>query len=299
MSSQKTYPLSRSPLYRMRNRKKLAELLCLEPSYFNKDHRYSYRHFSEPKPNGGERYFADPPDRLKEIQKRINKLLQRIETPEWVKSGKKGESYITNGMAHLSADYVRTMDISHFYDSVKRDAVYHLFRDTFKMVDDIATIMTNLVLDGYILPTGSPTSQLIAFWAYREMFEEIKESADRYNCYFTLYVDDMTFSSSDPIPYSLRNDVSGILHKYKLNAKRSKDNYYKKKDFKIVTGVGFFENKADVPNPKKKELVNLCRDYKVENTSLDIASAKGKMIAARQIKPGIFPSITFDEGHSD
>lgn len=295
MSSHKTYPLSRSPLYRLRNRKKLAKLLCVELSYFNKEHRYSYRHFVEPKPNGGDRHFADPPDRLKKIQKRINRLLQRIETPKWVKSGKKGESYITNGMAHLSADYVRTMDISHFYDSVRRDSVYHLFRYTFKMADDIATIITNLVLDGYILPTGSPTSQLVAFWAYKEMFEEIKKLADKYDCNFTLYVDDMTFSSSDPIPYSLRNDVNEILHKYKLNAKRSKDNYYKKNDFKIVTGVAFFGDEADVPNPKKKELVNLYREYRLEKSSLDRPSAEGKMIAVRQIKPSIFPSIKFDE----
>lgn len=292
----KAYPLSNSPLYRLRNRKKLAKLLCLEQSYFNKDHSYSYRHFSEQKPNGGERKFADPPDRLKRIQKEINKLLQRIETPEWVKSGKKGESYITNGYYHMPSDYVRTMDISHFYDSVRRDAVYNLFSDRFKMADDIATIMTNLVLDGYTLPTGAPTSQLIAFWAYRDMFEEIHKIAEMSGCKFTLYVDDMTFSSEDPISYEFRDLVASCLNQYGMHAKRTKDHYYKKDDYKIVTGFGFKNGVASVPNKKKVEILEKYKSLK-ENTdnALEMNRLTGKLNAARQIQPDLFMSFDLEE----
>lgn len=48
----KTYPIEFSPLYRMRNRRKLARVLKLDEKYFKQNHTYKYNHFSEPKPDG-------------------------------------------------------------------------------------------------------------------------------------------------------------------------------------------------------------------------------------------------------
>ena len=44
-------------------------------------------------------------------------------------------------------------------------------------------------------PTGCPTSQLIALYAYENMFNEIYDVACTNGCIFTVYVDDMTFSA--------------------------------------------------------------------------------------------------------
>ena len=98
----KTYPLQASKLYRLRNRSKLAVLLGLPPTFFRKEHVFKYDEFSRPKPNGdGERYFTVPEDDLKKIQKNLCKYLVRIETPDWVISGKKHHSYITNAEHHI------------------------------------------------------------------------------------------------------------------------------------------------------------------------------------------------------
>ena len=70
----KTYPIEFSPLYRMRNRRKLARILKLDEKYFKQNHTYKYNHFSEPKSNGiGTRNFMVPEKELKSIQKRICK----------------------------------------------------------------------------------------------------------------------------------------------------------------------------------------------------------------------------------
>ena len=109
----------------MRNRRKLARVLKLDEKYFKQNHTYKYNHFSEPKPNGtGTRNFTVPEKELKSIQKRICKLMSRIETPEWVISGKKKHSYISNARNHCRNYNVKTMDISQFYDSAKRKYVY-------------------------------------------------------------------------------------------------------------------------------------------------------------------------------
>ena len=66
----KTYPIEKSPLYRIRNRRKLAVLLGLPENYFSHKHQHEYYEFSRPKPNGdGERHFTVPSEELKLIQK--------------------------------------------------------------------------------------------------------------------------------------------------------------------------------------------------------------------------------------
>ena len=75
----KIYPLEKSPLYKIRNRKKLAILLGLPEEYFCISHEYQYNCFSKPKPTGGERHFTVPPKELMVIQKRLCRLLAIIE----------------------------------------------------------------------------------------------------------------------------------------------------------------------------------------------------------------------------
>lgn len=288
----KGYALEKSPLYRMRNKRKLAECLKVEKNYFLKPHNYKYNEFSRPKPNGdGERKFTVPPDELKKIQKQICKLLNRIETPEWVISGKKGCSYITNAEMHLTSKFVKTMDISKFYDSAQRSKIYKMFRNTFKMENDVAWCMTELVTYKGTLPTGSPSSQLIIYWAYRDMFESINKVSQKNGCTFSLYVDDMTFSSNSPIKKEIREEVAVLLKKNGLTAKAKKDHYYQAKDFKVVTGVGLLSGEKIVLNEKRKNAIDLYEQCKKSQDIEKIEKLNGILCSLRQIEPDIFPQI--------
>lgn len=288
----KCYPIENSPLYRLRNRRRLAELLYLPKNYFQEEHTYCYNEFSRPKPNGNEkRQFAVPPDDLKDMQKHICILLKRIITPEWVMSGKKSCSYITNAEIHLKHRFVRTMDISKFYDSAQRSSIYNMFSQTFKMASDIAWIMTELVTYNGMLPTGSPSSQLIVYWTYFDMFQRINELSEKYDCRFSLYVDDMTFSSDFPIKWQLRDEVSVVLRKNGLLAKSKKDHYYQANDFKIITGVGIRQGKKIVPNNKRKQIIELYVQCKKSGSIYDIEKLNGTLCSLRQIEPSIFPEI--------
>lgn len=295
----KVYPLENSPLYGMRNRTKLALLLGLDKNYFSKTHKYTYNCFSRSKPNGGERHFTEPLGELKIIQKRINKLLSRIETPNWVISGKKQHSYVTNAQRHSGNMFVKTMDISQFYDSVQKGKVYKLFKDTFKIEKDICWLMTELVTYKGILPTGSPTSQLIVYWTYSNMFEEIRIIALENKCKFTLYVDDMTFSSMQPISKKLREEVAKMLKKNDLKAKSKKDHYYQSDVFKVVTGVGIQNGELKVSNGKKKQILDKYKECKASRNLYEIEKLKGMLCSLRQIEAGIFPEIDNFVRHFD
>lgn len=288
----KEYSLERSPLYRIRNRRKLAVLLGLPQNYFSCKHEYEYSEFSKPKPNGdGNRHFTVPSAELKIIQKRICRLLTRIITPEWVISGKKHCSYITNVEQHIGNKYVKTMDISKFYDSVKRKYIFRMFKETFHMPEDISWLMTDLVTFKGTLPTGSPSSQLIVYWTYAEMFARIKEIAAERGCVFTLYVDDMTFSSNIPISAELRNEVAEQLRQNGLRAKIQKDHYYQSGRFKVITGVGIKNGEKVVLNSKRKKILCQYEKCKKQHNIYDIEKLKGMLCSMRQIEPEIFPEI--------
>ena len=194
-------------------------------------------------------------------------------------------------MLHLDSDYVRTMDISHFYDSVSRNRVYHMFRDLFLMEDDIATIMTNLVMHGNVLPTGAPSSQLIAYWAYQDIFSEINEYANENNCKFSLYVDDMIFSSENRIPYDFREHIAAILKNNGLYAKRQKDKQYGPNAFKIVTGCGIKNGRMRLQNKRRKEIIELYNQYSKDPCDITVKRLRGKLIAARQEEPDLLPTF--------
>ena len=73
----KMYALEQSPLYRMRNKKKLATLLGISTNYLMQEHGQDYYKFSRPKPNGdGTRNFTVPSDELKYAQKKTMQIIK-------------------------------------------------------------------------------------------------------------------------------------------------------------------------------------------------------------------------------
>ena len=83
-------------------------------------------------------------------------------------------------------------------------------------------------------------------------------------CTFTLYVDDMTFSSQDNFSWKkLAYEVDGVLHKYGHRAKGSKTKYRLPVNFKIVTGVCLAPDGALVaPNELRSKIVGNTRSLK-------------------------------------
>lgn len=294
------YELEKSFFYRLRNRKKLSEYLELDPRFFNTlsyKKFIVYKNFDLIKPNGGIRNINNPEKTLKAIQKVILKYLSRIETPDWLISGKRGRSYINNGIFHKEGSYVHTADIKTFYNNCKRTHIYKMFLNTFKMSPDIAGIMTDLVAHNNCLPTGSPVSQLIAYWTYNNIFKNIENFALKHDAKFSLYVDDMTFSSNKPISKMMIFEIEKELKSVQLEFKRSKNRFYSKHEYKLVTGVAIDPNKnIRVPNKLRKSILENWKELqKITNTKervKKIRSLVGRLRCAQRIEPNIFTGIS-------
>ena len=299
----KKYDITQCALYKCRTKKRLEHLLCLDSGGLKMiDNIIEYHKFEIDKQHSDEKREITAPDKtLKAIQRRILYLLHRVIRPEWLISGEKQKCYIDNGKTHLDGKYVLTIDIKKFYDNCTREPVYQFFAQKLKTSPDVAEILTNIITYNGGIPTGCPTSQLIAFYAYSDMFLEISDMAKQCGCKFTLYVDDMTFSSTEPFsPDQLCQMVDRTLRKYGHKPKYRKVKYYGPFDYKPITGtIVTPEHSLAVPNGLQKTIYDVFQNVKPligvetcsEKDARQILSLKGQIQAACNIEAGKFPEI--------
>ena len=299
----KKYPLNQCALYKCNSKRRLEKTLTIEQGQLKLiDSVIKYSHFEIDKKDSTEkRQITAPKYTLKQIQRRILRLIQFIERPEWVIAGTKEKSYIDNGEFHLKCNYALMVDIKKFYDNCKREYVYRFFRDKMLNSPDVAEILTDIVTYEGGVPTGCPTSQLIAYYAYEDMFANIKRIADNYGCLFSLYVDDMTFSSEKPFNKDvLKREIDIELRRYQHKPKYKKVKYYSKNDPKPITGTIVTKDNTLVAPNKLQEKVykgfqdikNLDIDDNSEETIKKIAALQGRIQASRNIEENKkFPEI--------
>lgn len=300
----KSYPINQCALFKCNSKKRLEHLLTIEQGDLKLVQSIiKYSNFEIDKKNSTEkRKITAPQKTLKQIQRRILYLLQSIEHPEWLISGTKGKSYIDNGKYHCKSSYVLTMDIEKFYDNCTRENVYSFFKNKMCTSSDVAEILTNIVTFNNGIPTGCPTSQIIAFYAYEEMFSNIKKIADKYGCIFSVYVDDLTFSSDKAFDAEkLKRDVDIELRRYKHKPKNKKIKYYSKYEAKPITGtIVTKEHELATPNSLQHKIYTDFQDIKNDCLSSDeelykkIQVLEGRIQASKNIEIGAnkFPEIS-------
>jgi len=299
----KKYDITQCALYKCRSKNRLERLLCLETGGLRQIHSIiGYHSFEIEKKHSAEKRKITAPDKtLKAIQRRILYLLQKVIRPDWLISGEKGKCYIINGKEHKDGRYTLTIDIKKFYDNCTREPVYQFFAKKLKTSPDVAKVLTDIVTYNAGIPTGCPTSQIIAFYAYFDMFTEIYDMAIAVGCKFTLYVDDMTFSSATPFsPQHLTREIDRILRKYGHKPKYSKVKYYTSSDYKPITGTVVTPNQTlAVPNGLQKKIYSAFQELKPAidkpvcsiDEAKQILTLKGQIQAARRIEGEKFPEI--------
>jgi Peduoviridae polymerase len=169
----KRYPIRESRLYCLKSKKRLAGLLNIELSALRKlvSQDDNYRKFSILQSNGKARIVEEPKAELKQVHSRLLKLLSRLEPPPYLHSGTKRRSYVTNAAAHVGKLRIVKTDIFKFYQSTTHHQVFVGLLREFKCSGDVAKLIADLcTYEGHV-PTGSPVSMLIAFYAHKQVFD--------------------------------------------------------------------------------------------------------------------------------
>lgn len=291
------YAIDQSPIYKLCSKRKLSSVLQIEyDSLLHANDFIKYTVSEIEKASGGFRTIYDPCRELKQVQRRIKILLSRISIPNWVFSGCKGVCHVDNGKYHEHSVYFIQSDLHAFYDSCSRERVYRLFKDRFKCSSDVSALLSDLTTltqeDGStVIPTGSPCAQLVAFFAYQDVFNELHNLARNHGCKFSLYVDDLTFSSKMPFsnPAVFKKKLLQIVKRYGHSLSLSKTAYRSADETKIVTGVAITkEGVSAIPNKLRHKIVQGTAQSCAGDTSTAL-STLGRISSARMIEPGSFP----------
>ena len=256
------YPLNQSPLFRLRGKGQFEELLDLRWDMVKPLAASDYYRMWV---NDKGREIQQPIRKLASVHKRIGDLLSRIELPDYLYS-QRGRSYADNARQHLGDVPLFKTDIHKFYSSTTWMMVYRMFVDEFECAEDVAHRLADVCcFQQRHLPTGSPLSGRIAFFAARQMFDAIATVATREQCRMTAYVDDLTVSGARASK-TLMGEVRQVVHQHGLKTKQKKSRTYAATSPKVVTGAVISGEELRLPNERHR---------KIQEARLELAAATG------------------------
>lgn len=236
--------------------------------------------------NGKERPVQEPKRDLQLLHARIHKLLSRVEVPDYLHSSIKGKSYLTNARAHDLSDPVIKIDVKKFFASVPRRSIFQFFLQVMRCRRDVAGILADLLTFDAHLATGSSASPIIAYYAFKPMFDSLADLAAGYGLTMTAYVDDITMSGANANSAVLY-EAHEIISKFGLRSHKMK--HFGANAPKVITGVCNTPNGERVPNKLhlkiKAGFDELVAAQSEKDAAKVVGSLLGRLEAARQIDP--------------
>lgn len=211
-SRKKSYALDQSPLYKLRGLNQLAAIFDLSSQKVDDLASVAHGLYREKiiRDRGKDRLTEVPDRDLMAVQSRLNKLLLRITAPEFLFNPVKGKSAVANAAYHAGARSILTVDVKSYFQSTAASLVFKFFTKRMKCADDVAAILTKLTTYRRHLPTGAPTSPILAYLVNSEMWTSVFDISQKYGIKFSLYMDDITLSG-DAVPYSAERRILNVI----------------------------------------------------------------------------------------
>lgn len=175
-----------------------------------------YRKFYIPKKSGGKRLISAPMPRLKNVQYWIlENIFNKVAIHPAVHGFALQRSIISNAQPHIGKSVVINIDVKDFFPSVHYKRVKGLLQQlgfSEKIAVILALLCTEAVteevlIDGQnyfvqkgnrVLPQGAPTSPAITNILCYKLDKRLQGLANKNQCHFTRYADDITFSFDTP-----------------------------------------------------------------------------------------------------
>ena len=213
------------------------------------------------------RLIEEPNMILKSVLKDLKKLLvEMFDCPEYNKCWTGGNNYL-NAQAHAGQHAFVTTDISSFFTNSKTCYVRKFFRNKLNITGEALNMLVQMCTYRDHIPTGAPTSSILAFLSHKDLFDEIAEYMSKRGITFTLYVDDITLSAKHGITREEIKFIKSALKKYKLEIKPEKTKFF---NFKKAMITGFYltqGGKISVPDSVGYKVVSLLREKNLGDMS--------------------------------
>jgi hypothetical protein len=172
--------------------------------------------------------------------------------------------------------------------------VFSFFYEVLQCSQDVSYRLTALLTYQNHVPTGSPVSQLIAFYSHYNMFNTIYDLAKNKNLQMTCYVDDITLSGNKANKQTLYQ-VRRIIMRRSLLSAKEKERIYNVGKARLVTGIIINKQQLKLPNKKHKLIHDtnseILKDYDENDRLILIKSNIGRINAANAIEKNSSNSI--------
>jgi RNA-directed DNA polymerase len=245
------------------------------------------------------RQFRNPSPELKEIQRRINRIILSVVNISTIAhGGVAGKSTRSNASQHLGQPCVINVDVKKFFPNVRHYVVYRMFRGELGFGRDVASLLTRLTTLHSELPQGAPTSTTIANLLLSSAVDApVAIESNALNAVTTRFVDDFTFSGLDP--RSLINTTAKALSARRLPIWRRKSKSQPKAKLKItplsrrqeVTGLVVNSRQGPSVSRTRRDAIRAAifqlKNISDEPTRLKaLTSFRGKIAYVRGFNPG-------------
>lgn len=251
-------------LFEISTLSELAEILDFPVKNLIEATQKGYRsHYIQGKTK--KRLIEEPNAILKLLLKDLKEILfEMFDCPEYNKCWAGGNNYL-NAQAHTGQHAYVTTDISSFFTNSKTRYVRNFFKDKLKISGEALDMLVQMCTYKGHIPTGAPTSSVLAFLSHKNLFDEIAQYMKERDITFTLYVDDITLSAKHGITGEEIKFIKSALKKHKLEIKPEKTKFF---NFKKAMITGFYltqGGKISVPDSVSYKVVSLLREKPLED----------------------------------
>jgi hypothetical protein len=264
----------------------LLKMLGVSKSELNQAIAGGYKPFKKLK-NGKYREIQAPNDELKAIQQTLLKYLQEhLKCPQYCRAGFKGQNNIKNAMIHSHKREIITTDISHCFPNTQEKYIRKFFEKEFHACGEVLELLVALTTYKGYLPTGAPTSTLLACFAHKKIFDDMYKKMQELGADMTIYVDDITISTHGHIGNWIIKYIKNSLKRHGLYIKKSKTKRYGFKSA-VVTGVHISQSgKLSAPFCIGHSVVKALEEKKLTDMSItELQGIIAKISYIQQFQP--------------
>lgn len=273
--------LCRCVLHGLRDSAVLADLLGESlPALRHIARANEYRHF-ESITGGKLRQVAAPVEALASVQRGIRGHLAQLVPPDYLHSGVRGRSHVTNAAAHLNGSWLFTIDLKGFYEQMTTGRVRRFFTERMQCAPEVSLLLTQLCTHEGHLPIGARISQPLAFLILKPLFDELARLAREGDLVFSVYVDDLCFSGDRATP-SFLWQVKQVIHGRGLRYHAARS--YRPGAPRLVTGVLLTNGRMTICRKAERQIaheVSTVLDKPPDREAL--LSLQGRLAAAASI----------------
>lgn len=214
-----------------------------------------YKIYTIPKKSGAFRTICQPSKKLKGLQSWVLiNILDKLKVSSSCKGFEKGSSTANNAEPHKGANAILTLDLKDFFQTVKRNQVYNIFKAV-GYNKTISAILTNICTFNGVLPQGSPCSPKLANLSAWGLDVRVQGYVGKRGITYTRYADDLSFSALSPskvvriIPM-----IKSIIKNENFEVNPAKTRIAGSGRSKKVTGLIVADNTFGIGKQKYKEL---------------------------------------------